>query len=371
MDVMKTFDDIEVRRPELARSYLSLLEAQQGRPLALFAPRRIGKTFFLDHDLAPAAKASGMLPIYADLWLHKFDPLAAILHELEEALDDLSVPNSAVGKIAKTGVKKIGAMGASIDFGEEPRRRDLPDTPALRLDTLVARLARLHKGKILLMLDEAQSLVDAPDGTASTASLRAVLHKRRDTVSAVFTGSSQQGLAQMMNTAGTPMYQFAQMIDFPNLGEEFLRQLAMHFAKVRQGKVLDLQELAEAFQKIGFRPSIMRDIVKGMAAEGVTDVFLGIAQYMQSAQRIEGWKALQAPLDAFERRLLCGIAIGIPPLSKRMQQHLQSIPGAKPTIGKVRAALEKLKRLGLLSKHAEGIVIDDPLFLEYLVSTCD
>ena len=51
-----TFDDIEVLRPRLAKSYLELLEAQPGRPLAMFAPRRVGKTFFLDHDLAPAAR---------------------------------------------------------------------------------------------------------------------------------------------------------------------------------------------------------------------------------------------------------------------------------------------------------------------------
>lgn len=30
---METFDDIEVRRPDLAKSYLSLLAAQPGRPL--------------------------------------------------------------------------------------------------------------------------------------------------------------------------------------------------------------------------------------------------------------------------------------------------------------------------------------------------
>ena len=66
---MKTFDELEVRRPALARSYLALLEAQPGRPLTLFAPRRVGKTFFLDHDMAPEARAVGMLLVYVDLWL--------------------------------------------------------------------------------------------------------------------------------------------------------------------------------------------------------------------------------------------------------------------------------------------------------------
>ena len=55
-DNLKTFDDIEVRRPALAKSYLGLMKAQPGRPLAMFAPRRIGKTYFLDHNLAPAAR---------------------------------------------------------------------------------------------------------------------------------------------------------------------------------------------------------------------------------------------------------------------------------------------------------------------------
>jgi hypothetical protein len=60
---MKTFDALEVRRPELARSYLELLRAQPGRPIAQFAPRRVGKTFFLDQDLTPAALAVGFTPV--------------------------------------------------------------------------------------------------------------------------------------------------------------------------------------------------------------------------------------------------------------------------------------------------------------------
>ena len=59
-----------------SQSYLGLLASQPGRPLALFAPRRIGKTYFLDQDLSPAARAHGWLPVYADLWLQR-DNLSA------------------------------------------------------------------------------------------------------------------------------------------------------------------------------------------------------------------------------------------------------------------------------------------------------
>jgi len=270
--IMKTFDEIEVRRPALAQGYLALLGAQPGRPLALFAPRRVGKTFFLDHDLAPLAKEVGMLPVYADLWLHKSAPLEAVNHALEEALDDLLVPNSNVGKLAKTPVKKIGILGASVDLGNAPHRRALPESPALRLDALVTRLARQHNGQILLMLDEVQTLGDAPDGVSMIASLRAVLHKRSKDVFAVFTGSSQEGLARLMNTAGAPMYQFAQIIDFPFLGDEFLQLLAEHFRKVHPGKKLDLDELREGFKRLGFKPALLRDVIKAMSAEGITVV---------------------------------------------------------------------------------------------------
>jgi hypothetical protein len=107
---MDTFDTIEVRRPALAGIYLSLLRAQPGRPIALFAPRRVGKTFFLDHDLSPMAKRAGMLPVYAEVWLQCAAPLDAINHALEAALNDVTVPPRKSGQ-------------ARQDTGQENRRR--------------------------------------------------------------------------------------------------------------------------------------------------------------------------------------------------------------------------------------------------------
>ena len=365
---MKTFDEIEVRRPDLSPSYLALLGAQPGRPLALFAPRRVGKTFFLDHDLAPEAEEAGLLPVYADLWLHKAAPLEAVNHALEEALDDLLVPTSNIGKVAKTQVKKVGVFGASVDLGDEPHRRVLPESPALRLDSLVTRLAEQHKGQVKLMLDEVQTLGDAPDGVSMIAALRAVLHKRRKEVCAVFTGSSQEGLARLMNTAGAPMYQFAQIIDFPFLGDEFLRLLAEHFRKVHPGKKLGLDELREGFQKIGFKPALMRDVVKAMSAEGVTNVKCGVENYMASDHQVAIWMALLNSVNAFDQGVLAVVASGQPPLSRATLKVLEVIPGSKPTISKVRSSIEKLKRNGILSKSAVGTAIDDPLFAEFLLS---
>lgn len=368
MAAMASFDDIDIRRPELARSYLALLAAQPGRPLALFAPRRVGKTWFLDHDLAPAAREAKLLPVYADLWLHKGAPLAAINHALEEALDDLAVPGSTVGKIARTTVKKIGALGASIDLGDAPQRRPLPAEQALRFDALVARLAQEYGGQVLLLLDEAQTLGDLPGGNDLLASLRAVLHKRQAQVAAVLTGSSQEGLARLTSTVGAPMYQFAQLLTFPVLGDDYLERLAAHFAQVHQGRAPSVADLRTLFARIGHKPALMRDIVKAMSAEGVTDTVAGLAHFMADERQVTGWQALLHGLDAFEQGVLGAIARGEPPLGRETLARLADIPGTKPTIARVRTAIGKLERAGILTRTAGGAAIEDELFAAYLAA---
>ncbi len=362
-----SYDAIEVRRPQLAKTYLGLIQSQPGRPLAMFAPRRVGKTHFLDHDLAPAARRAGWLPVYADLWLQKTAPLDAINHALEEALDDATVPRGAAARLAKTVIKKIGALGASLDLGEAPARRALPTAPELRLDALVARLHTAAGKPILLMLDEVQSLGDAPNGQQIMGTLRAVLHKRRDILKSVFTGSSQEAMARMLSSAGAPMYQFAQLLDFPALGDEYLQALADRFAKVHRGKRLKLDALRSVFSRIGFKPRLMRDLVKALSAEGDTDVESGVKRYMLDDRQLASWRALLQPHDVFDRAVLIVIAQGHPPMSRDTLLALGRLPGPPATLGKVRAAIERLRRAGLLTKTPGApAAIDDPMFAEYL-----
>ncbi|GHT80581.1 hypothetical protein AGMMS49960_06440 [Betaproteobacteria bacterium] len=359
-----TFDSIEIRRPALARAYLDLLATQPGRPLALFAPRRVGKTFFLDRDLMPAATETGVLPVYADLWLYRTDPLGAINHALEEALDAAAVPKGAAGKLAATPVKSVTLLGAGVSLGDAPRQRDLPDIPELRLDTLVVRLAAQTGRKILLLLDEVQTLADFPSDLIAT--LRAVLHKRKDQVSAVFTGSSQEGLARLTMTSGAPMYQFTQLITFPVLGDEYLSHLILHFASIHAGKHPDMEALRVLFARLGYKPALLRDIVKSMSAEGMTDVDLGLMNYLSDDRQTSGWNGLLSPLDHVERMVLTAIGQGLPPLGKSTIQTLSDKTRTRVTVAKVRSTIEKLRKMGILSNTGNAITIDDPLFAEFV-----
>ncbi|QRX84963.1 hypothetical protein JQN73_13635 [Glaciimonas sp. PAMC28666] len=367
---MHTFDDIEIRRPELATSYLSLLLAQPGRPIALFAPRRVGKTYFLDGDLTPAAEKMGFLAVYADLWLNRTFPLDAINQALEEALDDVNVPLSRLGKIGKTKVKRVGALGASLELGAAPRRRSLPEKPELRMDSLIARLAADSDKPILLMLDEIQALGHSAGGEAAIATVRAVLQKHKKKLVAVFTGSSQEALGEMMMSAGGPMYQFAQLLTFPFLDIEFLERLASHFRKVHPTKTLDIDALQKVFAHIGFKPALMKDIVKEMSAEGMTDVNLALAHFMQDERNFLAWQSVFSGLQPLEQAVLIILAHGIAPMGKETISVLAAVPTVKATLAKVRAALDRMRKAGILANPPKiGYMIEDRLFRDYIAKT--
>ena len=367
---MKTFDDIAIRRPALADSYIALLKAQPGRPIALFAPRRVGKTYFLDGDLAPAAEKAGLLPVYADLWLKRASPLDAINHALEEALDDVKVPKSSASKLAKTAVKKIGALGASIELGDEPARRALPDKPELRMDALITRLAGESGKQILLMLDEIQVLGQSASGEAAVAAVRAVLQKHKKKVFAVFTGSSQEELGEMMMAAGGPMYQFAQLLTFPFLDTGYLQQLAAHYHRVHPNKSLDVAALQGLFAHIGFKPALMKDIVKEMSAEGITNVDQALARFMADDRNVPAWQGVFSGLQPVEQAVLLVLAYGLPPMGKNTLVALGRMVGKPVTLAKTRAALDRMRKAGILSKPPQlGYTIEDRLFKDYLMGT--
>ncbi len=147
--VLFSKSNVQSRRPALREN------GNLFRSRSLFAARRIGKTYFLKNDLTPCATSEGFLTIYADLWLNRGSPLEAINHALEETLDDLTVPVGIVGKIAKTPIKGI----AGIQFGDELKRRRLPDQPELRFDALVMRISISSGKRILIFLTNNISLL--------------------------------------------------------------------------------------------------------------------------------------------------------------------------------------------------------------------
>jgi hypothetical protein len=173
----------------------------------------------------------------------------------------------------------------------------------------------------------------------------------------------------MMSASGGPMYQFAQLVNFPSLGDEYLELLARHFAQVHKGKHLDLTDLRRVFDHVGHKPALMKDIVKSMSAEGSTDVELALQRFIQDDRQVAGWHALLASLAPFERSLLALVVQGRSPMAKATLAELGKTRGFDPTISKVRSALERLKRAGILAKQGANHVVEDRLFADYIAAS--
>lgn len=217
------------------------------------------------------------------------------------------------------------------------------------------------------MLDEIQALAETPAGNSVIATIRAVLSTRQKEVCAVFTGSSQHALSQMMSTIGAPMYQFAQLMDFPYLNDEYLQLLAKHFTKVHPKKFIALDALRHAFEYLGYKPALIKDIVKEMSAEGIEDVGFALQKFMTDEKQIAGWQSNFEAQTSLDQALLVAIAYDLQPMSKETISLLTKKSGTTVTIAKVRYALEKLRKAGILTKPSSAYAIEDKLFAEYIV----
>lgn len=74
-------------RPQLAQQYLQTFEVGLISARGLFAPRRMGKTEFLEQDLMPAAIDAGYRTAYLNLWDARSHPRPALLTVLARALE--------------------------------------------------------------------------------------------------------------------------------------------------------------------------------------------------------------------------------------------------------------------------------------------
>lgn len=78
-------DSWHFARPALARKYVDTFEVGLISAQALFAPRRMGKSEFLEKDLTPAARLAGYLCAYLNLWDSREKPRLALVSALTAA----------------------------------------------------------------------------------------------------------------------------------------------------------------------------------------------------------------------------------------------------------------------------------------------
>ena len=124
-------------RPKLARALAKRLAAHER--VAMFGPRQTGKTTLLRQEVIPALQGMGLVAVYIDCWADRRDPLGSINYALTKALESIEIEPRGLKRAALTPVKRFGIAGASMELGD-PARRQLPESPFLRFDSLLTQL---------------------------------------------------------------------------------------------------------------------------------------------------------------------------------------------------------------------------------------
>lgn len=219
--------------------------------LFLAAPRRTGKSTFLQGDLRPALEAAGVVVVYVDLWADtRRDPGGLIAEAITRALEP------QLGLVARTarkaGLEKLKVGGLEVDTSKIGKVDGLTLTEALRL------LHESARKPVALIIDEAQHALTSEAGEASMTALKSARDQlnQPDTVNLmlVMSGSDRDKLLRLVNTAGAPFYG-SQIQRMPHLGLDFIAHVARLIETQRPDlNPVDQKALQNAFEVFGFRP---------------------------------------------------------------------------------------------------------------------
>ncbi|MBV4538596.1 hypothetical protein [Pseudomonas urmiensis] len=357
----------------------SLVDYSSGMFLA--APRRTGKSTFLNNDLIPECARRGWLPVYVDLWADReADPADLISAAIGNALGQYQ---SAFEKVAKkAGIDKINLLRTlSWDFSK-PR---LPQGT-----TLAQALGVLHEvaGKmVVLVIDEAQHALNTESGINAMFALKAARDQLNrgsdpDGLRLVFTGSSRDKLANLVLKSKQPFYG-ANITPFPLLGKEFVAFITQvwnqRLAATNQFKVEDLEY---AFGLVGRRPEmlakLLAEVSVGLGEAGNLGELLKTGALNHQAGVWSDYESAfnelsplqQAVLEVMARRVIDKQPFS--PFSEqtfteinRRLELSQNLPNA--TAPNVQKALEVLREQELVWKANRGeYALEDSAMAEWL-----
>lgn len=244
-------------RPQLAKH---MAESLLGRvpfsdaPNGLFlaAPRRTGKSAFLQQDLRPALQSEGVVVVYLDLWVNRDkDPSTVIAQAIgSELLKHLGTISKApicmglesvtVAGVLKMDTKKIGQ----------------PD--GLTLNDALTILIEKSKKPVAVIIDEAQHSLTRKSGETAMMALKSA----RDTINnsggkslmLVMSGSDRDKLMRLVNTTSSAFY--GSLIQkMPLLDKSYTDDVSNTIERVSPNLTpIDRDKMHEAFILFGSRP---------------------------------------------------------------------------------------------------------------------
>lgn len=376
-----------LRRDQLAKALgqdlagESLVDYSSGMFLA--APRRTGKSTFLNNDFIPECVRRGWLPVYVDLWSDRdAAPAELISGAIGAALGHFE---GALAKAAKkAGIDKVNLLRTlSWDF----TRPHLPEGT-----TLAQALAVLHQVSgqmVVLIIDEAQHALNSKDGLNTMFALKAArdhLNRgdRPDGLRLVFTGSSRDKLANLVLKSKQPFFG-ASITPFPLLGREYVEFItALWNQRLADSNQFKVEDLAYAFELVGRRPEMLNKLLTEVSVglgeagnlgellrNGALNHQAGVWSDYESA-----WNEL-SPLQQAVLEVMAERTLGRQPFSPFAEQTLADVSRklelaqteANASTPNVQKALDALRDKELVWKANRGeYALEDGAMAEWLTS---
>lgn len=358
-------DKFHYPRMQLAQRIIDGFEQNLQHAATIFAPRRKGKTTFVTRDLIPLAREHGFIVATADLWMNRDNPEEAIARALYEAIHGAGfvrrnfIRFMRPGMLVKSVKASAGADGGALEA-------ELAEDHKLDLQELFVRFSKMGKGKALLVIDEVQHLATRKEFESLTAKLRALLQSAQGEVFAVFTGSSQSGLAKMFRRSKAPFYQFSSEVPFPELGRDYVSQLGALFFET-SGRHWDEGKVFELFLARGQMPMYLRSLydycLHGFKLEEADKI---VWQALMDEGQYEMLLRDLPPLDtALIVAILCGDGLFTAKYREELADVLPS--GKAPSTAQVQAALKRLQNRDVVANIDHGQwVIEDGALESYL-----
>jgi len=355
-------DNWHYPRRDFSQTVFTLLVDGPAHAVRLFGPRRMGKTQFLLRDLGRLAEQKGHRVVYASLWQQLGSPIGILLYEFDRTLRGAGlvdrIKSTASNISAKFEIKIPGGGKLAIDLGNNVP----PDTSHLiALDKFCGKLANRKKPTFLL-LDEIQELARSPGAEELIAALRTSLDKRKDSLVTVFTGSSQGGLRSMFSDRDAPFYRFAESIDLPELGTNFVDHQLRAFKKVSTRR-LAKKVAVSAFERCEKNPLFFQKWLMKLALHPSTtpeDAF-GILQD-EIAEEF-GFTRLWLELRPIQRTMARLVAESTPQVyGESGLARIAALTGTNPpAVSKLQSAINRLSRRDVIDKSDGNWQISDPL----------
>lgn len=238
-------------RWSLAKRYLKSMQTGARPGIALFAERRQGKTDFICKDVAPLAEAMDAAVVYVDFWAADTNPPNAFYQGVERAIERY---NSHLGlRLSSLDVGVPKALKATFEVRDKEQESDL-------LYRCFEKLRELER-PVILLLDEIQQLAVGRENESFVRALRSQLQTNSAIVNPIYTGSSQQLLAELFKSTKAALYQAANIEQLPSLDEGFV----IHVLAVAQPYCeteLDHEDALNAFRRGGSRPRVLTDLLQ-------------------------------------------------------------------------------------------------------------